>query len=41
MICEIRLSLKSWLDSEVEVIRLMATNMTPKFENIGIKFMGL
>ncbi|KAI9187183.1 hypothetical protein LWI28_025222 [Acer negundo] len=32
MICEIKLSLKSWLDSEVEVIRLMATNMTPKFE---------
>ena len=41
MICEIKLSLKSWLDSEVEVIRLMATNMTHKFEKYWDKIHGV
>ncbi|KAK3221649.1 hypothetical protein Dsin_008674 [Dipteronia sinensis] len=37
----LRLSLKSWLDSDVEVIRLMATNMTPKFEKYWDKIHGV
>ncbi|KAK2661524.1 hypothetical protein Ddye_000098 [Dipteronia dyeriana] len=41
MICEIKLSLKSWIDSKVEVIRLMAINMTPKFEKYWDKIHGV